>query len=87
MLNGTVEVNGVAIAKWEANNVGDVMKNVPKYECRVWYRNHEGYPHYAEFDIIHPQSLGALVLAERVLGTAPRHYRAWPLGTDKEFPV
>lgn len=87
MLHGTIEINGVAIGKWQATRNTPVMNENYWYDCEVWYRNNEGHPMYAEFELVHFEKLGALSLASRVLTIGFKKAKGWPRGTDKVFPV
>lgn len=87
MLHGTIEMNGVAIGKWEATRSTPVMNDNYWYDCKVWYRNNEGHPMQAEFELVHLESLGALSLAAQVLQMGFKKAKPRPLGTDTEFPV
>lgn len=73
MLHGNIEVNHNVIGTWRAVRKEAVAPNVHRYECKVGYRNIDGYPMQAKFDVEHTYGDGALILASRVLAEAPEH--------------
>jgi len=87
MLHGKIEVNGQAIGYWEAKNIGPVFNSLHNYDCKVFYRNNEGHPLHAEFQITHWEGGGAVALATAVLATGMKKLKGYPPGGPDEFPV
>lgn len=87
MLHGKIEINDVAIGKWEAERIETIFARTHRYDCRVWYRNHEGHPLHAEFQVVNYEGNGAIGLAALVISTGMKKLKGYPRGTDKEFPV
>lgn len=87
MLHGKIEVNEVAVGYWEAVNVQDVFTHMGRYDCKLFYRNNEGHPLHAEFEIVHWTGDGAVALAQRVLAVGMKKLKGYPPGGPKEFPV
>lgn len=87
MLHGKIEVNGIAVAYWEAHNVDNVFTGMARYDCKLFYRNQEGHPMHAEFDLIHWAGSGPVVLAQNVLAYGVKRLKGYPPGEPREFPV
>lgn len=75
MLHGKIEVNNVEIGAWSAVRKDKVFTGVHTYDCEVTYRNLEGYPKKAEFEVRHYEKSGALALASMVISTGLRRIR------------
>ena len=72
MLHGKIEINHVEVGTWRAVRKETVFNGVHTYDCEVKYRNLQGYPKSAEFQVRHYEKLGALSLTAMVLTTALR---------------
>lgn len=87
MLHGKIEVNGVAIGLWEARRTTPVFQGLNHYECKFFYRNQEGHPLYAEFELTHIEKVGAPILAANVINRGMKLAKGFPPGQPTEFPV
>lgn len=74
MLHGEIKVNGTDICEWWAVRKNQVFPpgrendgTFFRYECGVRYRDIQGYPNEAEFDVKHRFGDGALLLAAQVV--------------------
>lgn len=87
MIHGDIKINDVAVGRWEAERVEQIFEKTNRYDCRVYYRNNEGHPLHAEFQVVHYEPMGALSLAKSILGMGFGKLKGYPPGTDEEFPV
>jgi len=87
MLHGKIEVNSIAVGYWEAVRTTAVFDGMNHYECQLFYRNNEGHPLHAKFDITHYEKNGAVALAAIVLRMGMKNLKGYPPGGPDEFPV
>lgn len=85
-LNGKIQVNDQTVGAWEAVRTETVMNDVNRYHCNPWYRNNQGHPLHAEFDVVHWGPGGAVRLASLVIATGIKKLKGYPPGQPVAFP-
>lgn len=87
MMHGDILVNEVAVGRWEAVRGEAVMNDTYRYACKLYYRNSEGHPLFAEFQVIHWEKGGAVQLSYQILGNGLKKLKGYAPGQDVEFPI
>ena len=67
MLHGDIQINGTTIGSWAAVRKEQVNDDTHLYDCKLIYRDNQGYLNEGRFQVKHRYGAGALQLAAEVI--------------------